>query len=73
MNILQVKSIKLTYNLYVRYGFWRFLPFFKSLFCHQNGHTRFEYDLLILRVKCSYFEIFIVVNRPYFRSLYYSL
>ena len=32
MNILHVKSIKLTYNLYVRYGFWRFLPFFKSLF-----------------------------------------
>ena len=31
-----------------------------------DGHTGCEKVLLILRVKCSYFEIFIVVNRPYF-------
>ena len=33
---------------------------------NYNGHTGCEYFLSILRVKYSYFEIFIVVNRPYF-------
>ena len=33
---------------------------------NHNGHTRIEYVLLILRVKCSYFGIFSVVSRPYF-------
>ena len=35
---------------------------------NYNAHTRCEYVLLILRLKCSYFEIVTVVNRPYFVS-----
>ena len=33
---------------------------------NHNGNTRCEQILLILRVKYSYFLIFIVANRPYF-------
>ena len=33
---------------------------------NYNGYTGYEQVLMILRGKCSYFEIFIVVNRPYF-------
>ena len=33
---------------------------------NYNGHTGCEQVLLILRVKYTYFQIFIVVNRPYF-------
>ena len=33
---------------------------------NYNGQTRFKQVLLILLVKYWYFEIFIVVNRPYF-------
>ena len=33
---------------------------------NHSRHTRCEQVILILRVKCSYFEIFLVVNRPYF-------
>ena len=33
---------------------------------NYDGHTGCEYVLSISRVKCSYFEIFIVVNPPYF-------
>ena len=33
---------------------------------NHNGHTRCESVLMILLVKCSYFEIFIVANRPCF-------
>ena len=55
MNILHVKSITLTHILCVRCSFWRFLPL-------QVCFT----ITVISFLKYSYFEIFIVVNRPYF-------
>ena len=55
MNILQVKSRKLTHILCVLCSFWRFLPF-------QVCFT----ITVISFLKYSYFEIFIVVNRLYF-------
>ena len=33
---------------------------------NHNRHTRYEWVLMILIVKCSYFEIHIFVQRPYF-------
>ena len=55
MNILHVKSITLTHILCVRCSFWRFLPL-------QICFT----ITVISFLKYSYFEIFIVVNQPYF-------
>ena len=67
MDILHVNSIELAHILCFRCGFRRSLSDGKTGLTGTAENARNHSGLtLILRVKCSYFEMCIVVNRPYF-------